>query len=147
MDRDEATYRVIQAQRNSGKKWSDIATAIGRSTGWTTSALLGQHSMSAEEASKAVAELGLDPHVTAALQRPPLRGAAVAGTPSDPLLYRLNEMFQVYGPAMKELIGELFGDGVMSAIDFKFDVKRVPNAAGDRVQITLDGKFLPYVPW
>jgi cyanate lyase len=112
------------------------------------SALLGQQAMTPAQAADAVEGLGLDGQlaedVRAALAAQPTRGALDAPVPTDPTIYRFYEIVQVYGPTIKELIHEEFGDGIMSAINFRFDVKRVPDPAGDRVVITLDGKFLPY---
>jgi cyanate lyase len=108
------------------------------------SALLGQQPMTPEQAARAVQALQLGDDVKDALQLQPTRGALGAPVPADPTIYRFYEIVQVYGPTIKELIHEEFGDGIMSAINFRFDVKRVPDPAGDRVVVTLDGKFLPY---
>ncbi|GAA0624070.1 hypothetical protein GCM10010174_48990 [Kutzneria viridogrisea] len=89
-------------------------------------------------------ELQLDPQVLAPLLRQPSRGTLDSSVPTDPTVYRLYEVLQVYGPAIKELIHENFGDGIMSAINFRLDVARQPDPDGDRVVITLNGKFLPY---
>jgi cyanase len=87
---------------------------------------------------------GLDEDVLVALQLQPTRGALDAPVPTDPTIYRFYEVLQVYGPTIKELIHEEFGDGIMSAINFRLDVRRAPDPAGDRVVVVLDGKFLPY---
>jgi len=100
--------------------------------------------MTREHAGKAVAALQLGEDVRTALQLQPTRGALDAAVPADPTIYRFYEIVQVYGPTIKELIHEEFGDGIMSAINFGFDVKRVQDPGGDRVVVTLDGKFLPY---
>ena len=97
-----------------------------------------------EQADRAARALGLGEDVRDALEAQPTRGALAAPVPTDPTIYRFYEIVQVYGPTIKELIHEEFGDGIMSAINFRFDVKRVPDPAGDRVVVTLDGKFLPY---
>jgi cyanate lyase len=114
---------------------------------WLASALFGQATMSAEEAEKLGALLSLEPGVVAGLQRIPHRGAYDGKVPVDPLLYRFFEIIQVFGPAMKAVIHEKFGDGIMSAIDFEMDIKRLPDPKGDRVLMTLNGKFLPYRKW
>uniref|UniRef100_T1J2H9 Cyanate hydratase n=1 Tax=Strigamia maritima TaxID=126957 RepID=T1J2H9_STRMM len=145
MERDNLNQRLIQAKRNSGLKWSDIAEAIGRSPGWTISALFGQHDVTVKEAQSLGSLLKLTAEETEMLCRPAVRGASAPL--NDPLIHRLHEMFNVNGAAIKQLIMEEFGDGVVSAIDFKFHVKRVPHPDGDRAQITLDGKFLPFTPW
>ena len=100
--------------------------------------------MAAAEAEAAASALGLGQDVVKALQLQPTRGALGAAVPTDPTIYRLYEALQVYGPTLKELIHEEFGDGIMSAINFRMDIKRVPDPEGDRVEIVLNGKFLPY---
>jgi len=144
MTKEQAASRVHSAKARSGTTWQQLADAIGRPVAWTTAALLGQHPMSAKEAAIAVELLGLGSDVEGALQLQPTRGALDALVPVDPTIYRFYEVLQVYGPTIKELIHEQFGDGIMSAINFKLDVTRVPKPEGDRVVVTLDGKFLPY---
>jgi cyanate lyase len=114
---------------------------------WTTSALLGQQAMPAEVAQKVGAALGLDEEVVQALERPPSKGALDDVIPTDPLLYRFYEIVQVYGTTLKELIHEEFGDGIMSAVDFEMEIERLADPKGDRVKLTLHGKFLPYRVW
>ncbi|MFG2071493.1 cyanase [Nonomuraea maritima] len=140
----EAAAAVRNAKVVTGVTWAQLAEAVGRPLAWTTAALLGQHPMSKEEAGAATALLELGEDVTLALQTQPTRGALDAAVPVDPTIYRLYEVIQVYGPTIKELIHEQCGDGIMSAINFRLDVRRVPDPAGDRVVITLDGKYLPY---
>jgi cyanate lyase len=140
----EAAQAVRAAKARLGVTWAQLAEAVGRPVAWTTSALLGQQPMSAAEAEAAASLLDLDKDVIRALQLQPTRGALETPVPTDPTIYRFYEILQVYGPTIKELIHEEFGDGIMSAINFRFDVQRVPNPAGDRVVVTLDGKFLPY---
>lgn len=144
VSKEQAAAIVRDAQFQSGTTWTQIAEAIGRPAVWTVAALLGQHPMSAEEASTAGELLGLDDDVVRALQLQPYRGSGRQEIPTDPTLYRLYEAVDVYGAAIKELIHEEFGDGIMSAINFKVDVQRRPDPTGDRVVITLDGKFLDY---
>jgi len=143
MKREDATREVIEAKIRLGLKWETIAAAVGRHKVWTTAALLGQHAMSAEEASNAAAVLELSKDVQVALQQIPTRGSEQR-IPADPTMYRFYEMLQVYAPAMKEIVHELCGDGIVSAIDFKMDIVKKEDPAGDRVVVTLDGKFLPY---
>jgi cyanate lyase len=100
--------------------------------------------MSRAEAEAATSLLDLDDGVRQALELQPTRGALDSPVPTDPTIYRFYEVLQVYGPTIKELIHEQFGDGIMSAINFRLDVRRDPDPAGDRVVVTLDGKFLPY---
>jgi cyanate lyase len=112
---------------------------------------MGQASLDEAEAGTIVELLGLegDEHDEArvVLQQPPTKGAVGTAVPVDPLIYRFHEITQVYGPAIKAVIHEKFGDGIMSAIDFEMDIERVPDPKGDRVQLTFNGKFLPYRKW
>jgi cyanate lyase len=114
---------------------------------WVTSALLGQSTMSEEEAEKAVGVLGLGPDVATALQEIPTKGSVGQTVPVDPLIYRFHEITQVYGTTLKAIIHEMFGDGILSAIDFEMDIQKVPDPKGDRVVVTMNGKFLPYKKW
>jgi cyanate hydratase len=144
MTKKDAAEAVRAAKARLGVTWVQLAEAVGRPVAWTTSALLGQQPMTAAQAQAAASLLDLDENVRQALQLQPTRGALEAAVPVDPTIYRFYEVLQVYGPTIKELIHEEFGDGIMSAITFRLDVKRVPDPAGDRVMVTLDGKFLPY---
>ncbi len=144
MTKKEAAEAVRAARARLKVTWAQLAEAIDRPLAWTTAALLGQHPMTADQADAAVALLELGDDVREALQLQPTRGALDAPVPTDPTIYRFYEVLQVYGPTIKELIHEEFGDGIMSAINFRLDVARVPDPAGDRVVVTLDGKFLPY---
>ena len=140
----EAAGAVRAAKVRLGLSWAQLADAVGEPVAWTVSALLGQQPMTGEQAARAARALELGEDVRAALELQPTRGALDAPVPADPTIYRFYEIVQVYGPTIKELIHEEFGDGIMSAINFRFDVRRVPDPAGDRVVVTLDGKFLPY---
>jgi cyanate lyase len=144
MTKKEAAEAVRAAKARLGVTWAQLAEAVGRPPGWTTSALLGQHPMSATEAEAAASLLDLDENVQQALRLQPTRGALETPVPTDPTIYRFYEVLQVYGPAIKELIHEEFGDGIMSAVNFRLGVERVADPAGDRVLVTLDGKFLAY---
>ena len=135
--------RVLTAKQSSGLTWVSIAETLGRPKEWVVSALLGMHPMPQDLAVKAGDLLDLDPADVARLQRPAYR-TAEPDLATDPTIYRFHEALQVYGPALKELIHEEFGDGIMSAINFKLDVSRRPDPAGDRVVVTFDGKFLDY---
>lgn len=141
-----ARAAVLAAKRAHATTWLELAGAVGRSVVWTTSALLGQQPLDATQAAAAGALLELDGETIEALQLPPVRGAAAVDL-SEPLAYRLTEMVQVYGAAISELVAEEFGDGIVSAIDFEMGVERVADPKGDRVVITLNGKFLPYRVW
>jgi cyanate lyase len=147
MTRRDATGRILEAKRQRGLTFAAIAQALGRHPLWVAAALFGQATMSQQEAEKVGEVLGLAPEVVAALQEIPSRGGLEQAVPVDPLLYRFYEILQVYGPAFKAVIHELFGDGIMSAIDFELDVRRQPDPNGDRVVVTLNGKFLPYKKW
>jgi cyanate lyase len=140
----EAAAQVREAKARLGLTWAQLAEAVGRPVGWTTSALLGQQPMSVDEAAAAASLLDLGQDVRQALELQPSRGALESTVPTDPTVYRFYEIIQVYGPTIKELIHEEFGDGIMSAINFRFDVRREADPAGDRVVVTLDGMFLPY---
>lgn len=139
-----ATEKILAAREAADLAFTAIAERIGRDPVWATSALLGQQRMDAAEADAVCELLGLDTDVSAALQRHPTKGSLEPTMPTDPLIYRFYEIVQVYGTTLKALIEEEFGDGIMSAINFRADVERVPDPAGDRVRITFDGKFLPY---
>ncbi len=144
MTRLELTEKIVAAKIAKGLTWSGIAKKVGLSKEFTTAALLGQMSLSKEEAEAAGAELGLDAGEIVLLQTVPYRGGLDQTVPTDPLIYRFYEIAQVYGTSIKVLIEEEFGDGIMSAIDFSVDVSRKPDPKGDRVIVTLNGKFLPY---
>jgi cyanate lyase len=144
MIREEATEQILEAKKQKGLTFEAIAQKVGRHKVWTTAALLGQHPMSAEEADAVGDLLDLDPEVTEALQEIPLRGSLDSDVPTDPTIYRIHEITQVYGTTIKALIHEEFGDGIMSAINFKMDIEKVEDPEGERVRITYEGKFLPY---
>jgi cyanate lyase len=144
MTRDEITQQIIAARLAKGLTWQQLADAIGKPVVWTTAALLGQHPIPSEQARTLVDNLGLDASVVPVLAAVPMRGGLPTAVPTDPTIYRFYEVLQVYGGAIKELIHEEFGDGIMSAINFSVDVEKKSNPAGDRVVVTLDGKFLPY---
>ena len=144
MHREEATELILEAKKEKDLTFEAIANKVGRHKVWTAAALMGQHPMGEDEA-KAVADLlGLDVEVSRALQEIPMRGSLETDVPTDPTIYRIHEITQVYGTTIKALINEEFGDGIMSAINFNMDIERVENPEGDRVRITNEGKFLPY---
>ena len=145
--RTEATEHILVAKNAKGLSFEAIATAVGRHTVWVTAALMGQATMSAEEAHAAVQVLGLGPEVAEALQQIPMKGSLDSSVPVDPLIYRFHEITQVYGTTIKALIHEMFGDGIMSAIDFEMDIRKEADPKGDRVVVTYSGKFLPYKKW
>lgn len=143
LGRREAANAALGAKRRLQVPWTTIAETLGRSLVWSTSAVLGQQPLDAEQARALGRLLHLEDEVVEALQLPPIRGAAVVDT-SEPAVYRLQEVVQVYGSALAELIREEFGDGIMSAIDFELSFERREDPKGDRVRLVLDGKFLPY---
>ena len=147
MTRKESTEAILAAKKAKGLTWEQIATEIGGHKVWVTAGLLGQASRTEEEAEKAVHLLGLDPEIGALLQECPLKGSLDDSVPVDPLIYRFHEITQVYGTTMKAIIHEMFGDGIMSAIDFEIDIQRKEDPKGDRVVIVYNGKFLPYRKW
>lgn len=147
MNRDMATEAILAAKKEKQKTFDDIAGAIGRHPVWTASAVMGQATMTKEEADKLVALLELDAEIATSLQEIPHKGSLDDTIPVDPLIYRFHEITQVYGTTLKEIIHEKFGDGIMSAIDFTMDVQKKEDPNGDRVVVTLDGKFLPYKKW
>jgi cyanate lyase len=144
MSRLDVTEKIIASKVSKGLKWADVAARVGMSKEWTTAACLGQMTFTAEQA-RVVAEIfGLTPEEKSWLMVVPYKGSLPTSVPTDPLIYRFYELVNVYGTTFKELIHEEFGDGIMSAIDFKMDVRRETNPAGDRVNINMSGKFLPY---
>ena len=144
MTKDEATQGVQVAMREHGLTFAELADQLGRPKVWVAAAVLGQHPFSPDDAARLISTLRLPVDVGVALQQIPRRGGLGSAVPVDPTIYRFYELIQVYGPAFKALIHEEFGDGIMSAINFRADIKQVADPAGDRVRITLDGKFLPY---
>ena len=144
MNRNEVTELIILQKQLKNLTWPQLAQAVGQSKEWTTAALLGQMTLNAEQA-KSVGDL-LDLPVTAIaqLQIVPYKGSLPTIVPTDPLIYRFYELISVYGSTFKALINEEFGDGIMSAIDFDMDLSRKVDPKGDRVKITMTGKFLPY---
>jgi len=144
MSRLEVTEKIVATKVAKGIKWSDVAAKIGLSKEWTTAACLGQMTLTPQQAGIVGEIFGLSDAEQKWLQVVPYKGSLPTQVPTDPLIYRFYELVSVYGTTFKELIHEEFGDGIMSAIDFKMDLKREPNAAGDRVNIVMSGKFLPY---
>ncbi|HVC62665.1 MAG TPA: cyanase [Acetobacteraceae bacterium] len=136
--------KILAIKRDRKLTWAEIAARLGHAPTWICAACLGQMSMTPETAAKAAELFGLDPAETALLQAIPYRGSLPAGVPTDPLIYRFYELVMVYGTTWKELIQEEFGDGIMSAIDFDMALERQPDPKGDRVKLTMSGKFLPY---
>ena len=144
MSRAEVTELVVTRKLEKKLSWGAIAEAVGQSKEWTTAALLGQMTMTEEQAQAAARVLDLPADAVVQLQVVPYKGSLPSTVPTDPLIYRFYELIHVYGTTFKALINEEFGDGIMSAIDFKMDLSREADPKGDRVQIVMSGKFLPY---
>ena len=145
MKREDLTEKLLDIKREKGWSWKYINEQIGgMSPILLTAALLGQMKLTKPQAAKAAELFGLSKSETAMLNEVPMRGTGTPMPPTDPLIYRFYEMVMVNGPAWKALIEEEFGDGIMSAIDFDLTMERLPNPKGDRVKITMSGKFLPY---
>jgi cyanate lyase len=145
MQRADLTEKILDIKREKGLTWAGIAKQIGGySPILITAACLGQMKLTKPQAKRAAKLFGLSQAEEALLNEPPYRGSLPPGPPTDPLIYRFYELVQVYGTTWKELIQEEFGDGIMSAIDFDMQMERLPNPKGDRVKITMSGKFLPY---
>lgn len=144
MSRLDVTEKIITTKVLKGLKWSDVAAKVGLSKEWVTAACLGQMTLTAEQAGVVGEIFGLSEDDKKWLMVTPYKGSLPTSVPTDPLIYRFYELVSVYGTTFKELIHEEFGDGIMSAIDFRMDLKREPNAMGDRVSIAMSGKFLPY---
>lgn len=147
LTKEMATEAILLAKKNKNLTFDDIAEAVGRHPVWTASAIMGQATMNAEEAGKLIDFLELNGSVADALQEIPMKGSLDETIPTDPLIYRFHEIVQVYGTTMKAVIHDKFGDGIMSAIDFTMDIQKKEDPNGDRVVVTLDGKFLPYKKW
>jgi cyanate lyase len=144
MTREDVTDLIYAAKVAKGIKWAEVAQKVGLSKEWTTAACLGQMTLNAEQAKIITEIFALPSEATAILQVVPYKGSLPTAVPTDPLIYRFYELINVYGTTFKELIHEEFGDGIMSAIDFSMDLKREPDPKGDRVRISMSGKFLPY---
>jgi len=137
-------HKILAIKAEKKLTWTEIAARLGHAPTWACAACLGQMSMTPETAAKAAALFGLDEAETALLQAIPYRGSLPTRVPTDPLIYRFYELVMVYGTTWKELIQEEFGDGIMSAIDFDMTLERQPDQKGDRVKLTMSGKFLSY---
>ena len=144
MSRIDVTEKIITTKVSKGLKWADVAKQVGQSKEWVTAACLGQMTLDAQQAEVVAGIFGLSAAEKAWLMVAPYKGSLPTSVPTDPLIYRFYELVSVYGTTFKELIHEEFGDGIMSAIDFKMDLQREPDPKGDRVSITMSGKFLPY---
>lgn len=146
MNKETMTDLIVAAKAKKNLSWEKMGNDLSMGPVWVASACLGMNSAPAEKA-KAIADyLELNEDVAKALEKFPTKTWDQA-VPTDPLIYRLYEVVGVYGDTLKEVIQEKFGDGIMSAIDFSMDVEKEENPNGDRVILTLNGKFLPYKSW
>jgi len=146
MTKDDMTLEILAAKKSCKMTWEDIAEKAGLAPVFVTSACLGMNSLKPEYADKVCEVLNLPGEISVALQQFPHKSWDKS-VPTDPVIYRWYEIVGVYGDTIKELIHEKFGDGIMSAIDFILDVKKEENPKGDRVVVTMNGKFLPYNKW
>ena len=144
MSRLDVTEKIIATKVAKGLTWADVAREVGLSKEWVTAACLGQMTLDAGQAAVIARLFDLSEAEARWLQVVPYKGSLPTSVPTDPLIYRFHELVSVYGTTFKELIHEEFGDGIMSAIDFRMDLQREPDPKGDRVSITMSGKFLPY---
>jgi cyanate lyase len=144
MTREDVTDLIYYTKVQKGIKWADVAAKVKLSKEWVTAACMGQMTLTKQQAAIVGKIFSLPAEAIALLQVVPYKGSLPTAVPTDPLIYRWYEMVNVYGTTIKELIHEEFGDGIMSAIDFSMDITREPDPKGDRVNVVLSGKFLPY---
>ena len=143
----ESTKLLLKAKKEKGLTFADIGNLLGLDEVWVASLFYGQSTASDEESDKLLTTLGLGKELKEILTTPPVKGSLDPVIPTDPLIYRFYEIMQVYGMPMKDVIQEKFGDGIMSAIDFTINVDKVEDPKGDRVKVSMCGKFLPYKKW
>lgn len=146
MNKLDVTEMIMERKRSSGMSWAELSAAIGMSEVFTTSACLGMNSLPRDKADTLVTMLGLPQEAAVVLAEFPTKVFSQQ-VPTDPCVYRFYEIIGVYGDTLKELIQEKGGDGIMSAIDFEMSVEKVPNPKGDRIEVRMSGKFLPYNRW
>ena len=146
MTKEDVTAMILTAKRQAGLTWEEIAAKIDMSPVWTHSAAMGMNAFPADKAAAMVTALGLPQEAASVLEESPTKIWEQA-VPTDPCTYRFYEIVGVYGPTLKALIQEEFGDGIMSAIDFDMSVTRVPHEKGDRVKVEMSGKYLTYNAW
>ena len=144
MKRQDVTDLIAFRKLTKGLKWAEVAKKVGQSKEWTTAACLGQMQMTKKQAEAVGKLFDLPDEAVLLLQTVPYKGSLPSTVPTDPLIYRLYELVNVYGTTIKELIHEEFGDGIMSAIDFDLDLSRQANEKGDRVKLVMTGKYLQY---
>jgi cyanate lyase len=143
---EEVTQILLAAKESKGMSFADLGALVGKNEVWVAALVYGQASIAKGEADKLCEALGLEADIAASLVAYPTKGLGPV-VPTDPLVYRFYEIMQVYGMPLKSIIHEKFGDGIMSAIDFTMDVDKVEDPKGDRVKVTMNGKFLAYKSW
>ncbi len=146
MTKKEMEEIILATKKEKGLTWEEISEKIGLAPVCVAAACMGSASLLPAEAKVLAEILGLSPEVEDALTEYPTKGMGQV-IPSDPLIYRFFEIAYVYGPSAKSVIHEMFGDGIMSAIDFSMDIEKEEHPKGDRVKVILNGKFLPYKKW
>ena len=146
MNKKQMTKTILKAKKEKNISWVTLGEKTGLYPVCIAAACLGSASLNETEAEGVIKLLDLKEDTKETLMEYPLKGTG-QNVPSDPLIYRLYEIAYVYGSSIKEVTHEKFGDGIMSAIDFTLDVDKVEDPKGDRVQITMTGKFLPYKKW
>jgi cyanate lyase len=146
--RQHLTDLILESKAQKGLSWQDLTEGTNLSLMFLTAALLGQHPIPEQAAEVVCRKLELGHEAALLLQQAPLRGSIPGGLPTDPTVYRFYEMIQIYGTTLKSLVHEMFGDGLISAINFRMDIQKVPDPeGGERAVITLNGKFLPTKPF
>jgi cyanate lyase len=143
----EITEKILNAKSAKGLTFAELAKVVGCSPVFLAAVCYRQAGATRAQAETLLEALGLDPALLPELTRFPVKGGLMPVVPVDPLLYRFYEIMQVYGLPLKDVIQETFGDGIMSAIDFTMEVEKEEDPKGDRVKITMSGKFLPYKKW
>jgi len=144
LTREDVTDMIMSVKIQKRIKWADVAPKLKLSKEWVTAACLGQMALTNTQAKLVAKIFSLPPEAIPVLEAVPYKGSLPTSVPTDPLIYRFYELISVYGTTFKELIHEEFGDGIMSAIDFKMDMQRQNDPNGDRVEIVMSGKYLPY---
>ena len=142
----ELTEMLLLAKKEKGLSFEQLGTLLGQNEVWVAALFYQQASASNEQAEKLLAALDLAPVMKVDLVACPVKGLGPV-VPTDPFVYRFYEIMQVYGFPMKDVVQEKFGDGIMSAIDFTLDIEKIQDPKGDRVKVTMNGKFLPYKKW
>ena len=146
MTKADVTDMIMEKKRAGGTTWAEIAALVDLDEVFVTSACLGMNSLPREKADKIATSLGLPQEAAIVLAEFPKK-MFEQSIPTDPCIYRFYEIVGVYGETLKELIQEKGGDGIMSAIDFEMTVEKIPNEKGDRIEVKMSGKFLPYKSW